>query len=387
MNRPTLTLPLVAGVALTALLGGAAAWSATGSTAVLSVDGQSREVDFRGRTASDVVEAAGLVVGEHDRLVPGADTKVEDGETISLRRGRELELVVDGQPQRVWVTAGSVDEALQQVGLRQSGLALSASRSRSIPLEGLRLAVTTPKAISIVADGRTVPRSTTAATVRAALVEARIALDGDDRISVDGARPVSQGQVIRVVRVRTARAAEVVATPFATVRRQDAALVRGTTRTVTEGRTGRSRRIIQTAYADAQPGKRTLVGTEVVTRPVTRVLAIGTGVRAAPAPARPSAPAPVRQQAASAPRQSTGGGGSLNWAALAQCESGGNPAATNATGKYRGLYQFSFATWQGVGGSGDPAAASSGEQTYRATLLYNRSGAGQWPECGSRLFS
>jgi hypothetical protein len=40
-----------------------------------------------------------------------------------------------------------------------------------------------------------------------------------------------------------------------------------------------------------------------------------------------------------------------------------------------------------VGGSGDPIDASSGEQTYRAQLLYDRSGAGQWPECGRRLFS
>ena len=96
----------------------------------------------------------------------------------------------------------------------------------------------------------------------------------------------------------------------------------------------------------------------------------------------------VRQQSqtASGPRTSTGSAGGLNWAALAQCESGGNPRATNATGKYRGLYQFSIATWQGVGGQGDPIDSSSSEQTYRAMLLYNRSGAGQWPECGSRLF-
>ncbi|MBC7373663.1 MAG: transglycosylase family protein [Frankiales bacterium] len=86
-------------------------------------------------------------------------------------------------------------------------------------------------------------------------------------------------------------------------------------------------------------------------------------------------------------RQGTGSADSLNWAALAQCESGGNPRAVNPSGTYRGLYQFSLQTWQGVGGQGDPIDASSGEQTYRAKLLYQRSGAGQWPECGRRLFS
>jgi hypothetical protein len=44
-------------------------------------------------------------------------------------------------------------------------------------------------------------------------------------------------------------------------------------------------------------------------------------------------------------------------------------------------------TWHSVGGSGLPIDASASEQTYRAQLLYKRSGAGQWPVCGSRLFS
>ena len=49
------------------------------------------------------------------------------------------------------------------------------------------------------------------------------------------------------------------------------------------------------------------------------------------------------------------------------------------------MYQFSRQTWAGVGGTGDPAQASVDEQTYRAQLLYNRSGAGQWG-CGRHLF-
>lgn len=68
--------------------------------------------------------------------------------------------------------------------------------------------------------------------------------------------------------------------------------------------------------------------------------------------------------------------------AIAACESGGNPRAVSANGMYRGKYQFSYATWAAVGGSGDPAAASEAEQDMRAALLYARAGAGQWPTCG-----
>lgn len=69
--------------------------------------------------------------------------------------------------------------------------------------------------------------------------------------------------------------------------------------------------------------------------------------------------------------------------AIAQCESGGDPRAIGGGGLYRGKYQFSVATWQAVGGSGDPAAAPEAEQDRRAIILYDTSGPGQWPVCGS----
>ena len=68
--------------------------------------------------------------------------------------------------------------------------------------------------------------------------------------------------------------------------------------------------------------------------------------------------------------------------AIASCESGGDPAAVSADGTYRGLYQFDQGTWESVGGHGDPAAASAAEQSYRAALLYSRSGSSPWPVCG-----
>ncbi len=67
---------------------------------------------------------------------------------------------------------------------------------------------------------------------------------------------------------------------------------------------------------------------------------------------------------------------------IAACESGGDPTAISSGGSYRGKYQFSVETWESVGGSGDPAAASEAEQDYRAALLYAASGSSPWPVCG-----
>jgi hypothetical protein len=68
--------------------------------------------------------------------------------------------------------------------------------------------------------------------------------------------------------------------------------------------------------------------------------------------------------------------------AIGACESGGDPAAVSSDGSYRGKYQFDYGTWESVGGSGDPAAASESEQDYRAALLYAQSGSSPWPICG-----
>ena len=67
--------------------------------------------------------------------------------------------------------------------------------------------------------------------------------------------------------------------------------------------------------------------------------------------------------------------------AIAACESGGNPSTDTGNGFY-GKYQFTLATWQAVGGSGNPAQASEAEQDRRAAQLYAQAGPGQWPVCG-----
>jgi hypothetical protein len=67
---------------------------------------------------------------------------------------------------------------------------------------------------------------------------------------------------------------------------------------------------------------------------------------------------------------------------IAACESKGNPRAIGGGGSFRGKYQFSYGTWQAVGGSGDPASASEAEQDRRAAMLMKRSGTSPWPVCG-----
>ncbi len=73
---------------------------------------------------------------------------------------------------------------------------------------------------------------------------------------------------------------------------------------------------------------------------------------------------------------------SATLAKIRHCESRGNYGIVSASGRYRGAYQFDVRTWGAMGGSGDPAAASPGEQNYRALLLLRQRGTRPWPNCG-----
>ena len=72
------------------------------------------------------------------------------------------------------------------------------------------------------------------------------------------------------------------------------------------------------------------------------------------------------------------------WAALRDCESGGNYAEDTGNGFY-GAYQFSPGTWTGLGYSGLPNEAPAAVQDAAAQQLQSRSGWGQWPGCSAKL--
>ena len=74
---------------------------------------------------------------------------------------------------------------------------------------------------------------------------------------------------------------------------------------------------------------------------------------------------------------------SVNWDAVAACESGGNWSINTGNGYFGGL-QFTMGTWSSNGGSGSPHQASRDEQIRVANNVLQTQGIGAWPVCGRR---
>jgi LysM repeat protein len=77
---------------------------------------------------------------------------------------------------------------------------------------------------------------------------------------------------------------------------------------------------------------------------------------------------------------------SVNWDAIAQCESGGNWSISTGNGFYGGL-QFTKGTWRAYGGGKYASTAnnaSRSEQIAIAEKVLRGQGIGAWPVCGKK---
>ncbi|GHB72245.1 hypothetical protein GCM10010347_48160 [Streptomyces cirratus] len=346
------------------LAGGTTAFVAADKTVRLTVDGVPRTLHTFADGVDELLAAEDLGVGPHDLVAPGRDTALEDGEEVVVRYGRPLHLTLDGAPRQVWTTARTVEGALHQIGVRAEGAYLSAAPATAVPRAGLTLTVRTERGVTFMADGHETTIRTNAATVREALGQAGITLRGQDTTSVPPDSFPRDGQTVTVLRITGIHEVREERIPFETERAEDDSLFAGTELVERAGRPGARRVTYSLRTVNGVREKPRRISDEVIREPVTQLVKVGTK------------PLPT----------SVAGADGLDWDALAQCESGGRPSATDASGTYGGLYQFDVSTWQSLGGSGRPQDAPGAEQTYRAKKLYVQRGATPWPHCGRRLY-
>ncbi|CAN5804720.1 MAG: transglycosylase family protein [Geodermatophilaceae bacterium] len=373
------------GIVLTGLVAGSVAWASFSKTVTVTVDGVASQVSTRADTVGDVLADADLSVAEHDTLAPAADEAVSDGGEILLNRGRLLTLTVDGVEREVWVTARSVDDALDMLGFRASDIYVSASRSERLPLSGLALDVRMPKSVTILVDGQTRTVETTAYDVEALLAEQDITLAATDTASLLLEQPLLNLMTLTVTRISFREVQETRAIANRTVEQEDDSLFEDQSEVRQEGAAGTEVVTYRITMTNGKESARSQLSAKVTKQPVDRVVAVGTKSRPAPAPAPAPAPSPGGGGGGgSAPPPSNSG---LNWDALAGCESGGNWSINTGNGYYGGL-QFDKGTWDAYGGqqyAAYPHQASKGEQIAVAERLYADRGDSPWPSCGYLL--
>ncbi len=349
---------------------------------LLVVDGRSTTVVTDAATVAELLAEQGVLVGPRDRVTPDLTADLGTTAQVDVAFGRRVQLTVDDATHEVWTTSTDVGGLLAQEAVPGEAY-VSLPAIAPLARTGARLTVRTPKHVTVRVGGRSVPLVTTAATVGEALAQGPVTLGPDDRVSASARAAVVEGATYTVTRVRLVDRTDRTLLRAQTrwVRRAD--LPVGTTRVIATGRDGVQEKRVRARYVDGTQVRRE-VRTRVLSRAVDWVIGVGTRSSGSQGSGATGSDVKITY-----PKQWTPATGKVDgepdFAALAKCESGGNPRAVSPTGKYRGLYQFDLRTWHGVGGVGDPIDASPAEQTKRARILYNDRGRAPWPYCGRYL--
>ena len=356
-------------VVLVALVLGLVAFVGNNKTVTLNVDGKVSSVQTFGGTVGQVVKGANLELQPSDRITPAADSHVRDGSVINVNLAKAVKVSLDGAERTISTTSPTVEGLVTELGVA-SASELSVPKDAQLAVSGSFVSISTPKSVSIVADGKAEKTTTTAATVGQLLADAGITLGASDRVSQPGNAPVVNDMAIKVSRVdvsQTAEATEPV--PYETLTTEDAGLTKGEKKVTQAGVAGSISKSFKLVLVDGREASRTLVSQSVSAQPVTEKVTVGTKEKPKPA-ANTGAAAPAMMNEAM-------------WDKIAQCESGGNWSINTGNGYYGGL-QFDIRTWIGSGGGAyapNASLATKAQQIDIANRVYAQRGLQPWG-CG-----
>ena len=386
-------------VVITALVGGTAAFVGLNKQVDLTVDGETQQVRTFADSVSDVLDANEVQVADGDQVQPGADANVTRGMDIIVNTAKDVDLTLDGVTSEETTTGNTVAEALADLGIDPEGAEVSADLDASLADgQNSELTVVTPKTVTVVADGERTAVDVTAASAGEAVDEAGIELGEDDTLSLPLAAPIADGGVVEVLRTKTEEKTETETIEKKVTTKNDDSLPRGERKVQTEGKDGEREIVYDVTTVNGKQVAKKKKSEEVVAEAKDEVVLLGTKEpEPAPAPedngGDDSGDSGGSGDSGNSGQEDNGdrspmttaeikemlGGPGSRWYNLVKCESNFDPKAVNQQNRaHFGLFQFKIATWQSVGGSGNPADAHPREQFKRAKILQQQAGWGQW---------
>ncbi|QTJ68290.1 transglycosylase family protein [Rhodococcus sp. ZPP] len=334
-------------------------------TVTLDVDGEKVSLSTMSTSVDAALSDAGYSLDERDVVAPERDASLSDGDTVVLRRAREVSLTVDGQPKTVWTTALTVEDALKQLELAED-VHVSASRSQRLPLDGAALEVLNPMVVRLTDGASPVTDVRLAApTVGDFLTAHGAPLEQADTVVPPADTPLAEGMGVTVTRDRVETKVETL--PLAPPEQRIDDPTMNMSRTVVEnpGMPGVQDVTFAVNTVNGREVGRNQVAATVTTPAQPKVIRVG---------AKPGTEVPPVENGAV-------------WDALAQCEATGNWAINTGNGFFGGV-QFDQNTWERQGGLRyAPRAdlATREEQIAIASRTQQTQGWGAWPTCSGRL--
>lgn len=192
----------------------------TAKETTVTADGVTKAVTAHfGDTVADVLRTTGITVGENDAVTPPADSSVQNGMKISVRRRYNFTVTADGSTAQELGWEGTVADALKQAGVKLGTEDFPTPGPNTALQEGMKVVISR-------------------VTYR----------------DVTSTQPIAYG----------------------TVTKKDDSMDEGTQSVLTEGRNGVKTTVTRQKLCNGKVVQSTVRKSEVTTQPVSRVVAVGT---------------------------------------------------------------------------------------------------------------
>lgn len=353
LTAAALTVALVAGGSTTA--------AALHKDITLIVDGQEVPGSTFAVNVTDILNGNGITLRPGDTVSPDVTAQIADGQRVTVTYAKPMTLTINGKAEKLV----SMDRTLAQIlddraipGLDQAWTSIGLNET--LPRTGIDVFVSTPKPIKLTVAGKSTMITTNANTPAAVLAERGLSADADDVISPAPNTSLTSGAEVKLDRVVISTKKVVEAFNAPVVKKKNASLWAGESKTLVAGKAGKADRTYQITMVNGKVAKKVILQELVLIKPSAATVEVGT--------------------------KTSANGVGINlaraamWDRIARCESGGNWKINTGNGYYGGL-QFNVPSWRANGGrdfAARPDQATREQQITVANRYYAKAGLSPW---------
>ncbi|QCR30745.1 G5 and 3D domain-containing protein [Lysinibacillus sp. SGAir0095] len=253
-------------------------YQVTKDTVIINTNGNEEEILTHANTVGDLLEEEGIVIAQYDKVSPSLNTKIVNDMTIDWEQAREVTISVDGSQSKVWTTESKVKNILEEANIEvtehdvlSQALTAEVGETNQIDIQ---------KAFQLtLVDGLEERQVwSTSTTVANFLKQQGIQLNEFDRVENNLEKVITPEDKITVVRVEKVTDVVEESIDFAVETKSDSSLLKGKEKVVTNGEKGKVARTYEVTKENGKVIDKVIKSEEVIQKPTTKVVAVGTKV-------------------------------------------------------------------------------------------------------------
>ena len=251
-----------------------AAW---GNNSVNIYDGENvKVVKTQRQTVGEVIEEAGITLGNFDKVEPGLDTPVSQGMDIKIFRAVKLSVVDEGVEIEYYSSATNVQGVLNQTGYSLGEHDITVPDLSEKTTAGMKIEIHRAKELTVIDDGAESLIYSNAVTVGELLAKGTLNLSETDKVSLESDVVLKNGMKLIITRRSIEYVDVTEEIPYEQVTKETSSLAKGKSRVAQEGRNGVKRVTYEVVIEKGEEVSRKEVSSVVEKEPVKKIVELGT---------------------------------------------------------------------------------------------------------------